>query len=69
MKAEDITMYKQTLAMNQQSIMWFKGTIEATRTKADSEENRTYVAFLRHKIRQMQAEIKWLQANVPGINY
>ena len=69
MKAEDITMYKQTLAMNQQSIMWFKGTIEATRAKADSEENRTYVAFLCHKIRQMQAENRWLQANVRGINY
>lgn len=69
MKAEDINMYKQTYASNQQAIMWYKSAIKINAIKADNDTNRTYAAFLRRRVRQAQAENRWLQANVPGINY
>ena len=67
MTAEDLRFYQTMLKYNQDLIDTNTSSIRDL-TSA-SVDNAIYKAYLRRRIRSAKAEIKWLQANVPGINY
>lgn len=67
MKAEDLRFYAAMLKYDQDVID--TNTSSLRDLTSASIDNKIYKAYLKRRIRAAKAEIKWLQANVPGINY